>query len=363
MRFPTTSRRSSRHSFGLLETGLTIAGSALAAYFVSRAAVRQRRKVDLQGKVAVVAGGSTGIGFCIARELVERGAKVAICARHERELRRAQEKLERDGSSVFAAVCDITQPDQVENFVGLVRGELGPVEVLVNNAGTIVVGPISHMDLGDFQHTMDINFYGPLHMLLTVMPEMREQGHGRIINITSFGGKVPVPHMATYAASKFAFVGLSETLRTELIDDGIYVTTVCPGLVRAGSTPNALFKGQHDKEKALFETMANTPLLTISPERLARRIVDAMVHGDAELVTPWVASVQTFLHAVAPTWSSEMISLLNGLLPSRSKSPAGDRRRSGDDIDTGDLTPKHARASETKAEQRYQHRDPGPQPG
>lgn len=358
MRYPTAHRASSRNSFGLFETALTIAGTAAAAYFVARAAVRQKRKMDLDGQVAFVAGASTGIGFCIAQELASRGAKVAICARGEKELRQAQEKLERTGATVFAGVCDITQSDQVEGFIDLIRSELGPIEVLVNNAGTIVVGPISHMDLGDFQHTMDINFYGPLHTLLAVMPQMREQGHGRIVNITSFGGKVPVPHMATYAASKFAFVGLSETLRTELLDDGIYVTTVCPGLVRAGSTPNAMFKGQHDKEKAVFETMANTPVLTISPERLARRIVDAMVHGDAELITPWVASVQAFLHGIAPTWSSEVISLLNGLMPSRSQSPAGDRRYSGKDIDSSGLTSKLAQSAESHAEQRYQHRSP-----
>lgn len=342
--------------FGL-KHAVAILGAGVAAYAAGRALLRQYRKFDLRGKIAVVAGGSTGIGFAIACELASRGSHVAICARHERELRRAQEKLEAFGVPVLAATCDITDAGQVAEFLQQVRVQLGAIDVLVNNAGTIVVGPVSHMLERDYRDVMETNFFGPLHTLLAVMPEMRERGSGRIVNITSFGGRVPTPHFATYAASKFAFVGLSETLRTELLDDGVYVTTVCPGLVRSGSTPHAQFKGQHEKEKAVFETMANMPVLTISPERLARKIIDAMVHGEPELITPWVAAVQAKLHGLAPGWTAEFISMLNLLLPGRSKSPAGNRRRRGTQVNADELLSRFTKSREAVAELKYQQKE------
>jgi short-subunit dehydrogenase len=316
-----------------LTTLAAAAGAGIAGYLLTRAFVRQRRWFDLRGKVAIVTGGSRGIGLEIARELARRGARLAICARNERELREAQEELEREGAEVLAMTCDITQQDEISDFVFQTRQRFGPIDVLVNNAGIITVGPVSHMTLADYRDSMDINFEAPLLFLLEIMPEMRGRRSGRIVNITSFGGKVAVPHLAPYCASKFALVGLSETLRMELADDGIFVTTVCPGLTRSGSAGHANFKGQQEKEFAWFNGGATLPVLSISAQRLASRVVDALQAGDAEVITPIVAKMQVLMNGVCPRTTSLLGRIVNALLPGRSDRGDGDHARTGSDVE------------------------------
>ena len=125
---------------------------------------------------------------------------------------------------------------------------LGPIDVLVNNAGIITVGPFLEMDVEDFDQAMKVMFWGPLYTTLAVLPAMRARKQGSIVNITSIGGKVSVPHLLPYCCAKFAAVALSEGLRTELMPDGIRVTTIAPGLLRTGSHLNARFKGKQADE-------------------------------------------------------------------------------------------------------------------
>src|SRR6185503_4123757 len=117
-----------------------------------------------------------------------------------------------------------------------------------------------------------------------VLPEMRARREGRIVNITSIGGKISVPHLLPYSASKFALVGLSEGLRAELAKDGIVVTTICPGLMRTGSPRNATFKGQHRAEYAWFSIGDSLPVTAMSADRAARQILTACKRGEAEVV-------------------------------------------------------------------------------
>ena len=210
---------------------------------LGRALIRHRRKWDLQGRTILVTGGSRGLGFLVARELLLEGARVAICARDADTLSRAQQQLEGDGGPVVAIPCDVAVREDMERVVGRVTEELGPIDALINNAGAITVGPLNTMRLADFHDAMNTNFWGALHAILAVLPEMRRRHAGRIVNIASIGGKLAVPHLLPYSASKFALVGLSEGLRVELAPDGIQVTTICPGLMRTGSPRHAFFKG------------------------------------------------------------------------------------------------------------------------
>ena len=168
--------------------------------------------------------------------------------------------------------CDVTNAADVENMVNQVRGRFGKIDVLVNNAGTIQVGPLEVMKREDFEHAMKAHFWGPLNTILAVLPEMRERQDGRIVNISSIGGKIAVPHLVPYSASKFALVGLSKGLFTELRKDGIVVTTVCPGLMRTGSPRNANFKGKHRDEYAWFSISDSLPVTSIKAERAARSL-------------------------------------------------------------------------------------------
>jgi short-subunit dehydrogenase len=162
---------------------------------------------------------------------------------------------------------------------------------------------------------MAINFFAALHTILEVLPEMQKRRRGRIVNIASIGGKISVPHLLPYSASKFALVGLSEGLRAELSKDGIVVTTVCPFLMRTGSPRNATFKGQHQAEYAWFTLSDSLPGVAMGAERAARKILDACRHGDAEVFLSLPGKLAALVHAIAPGLVSQMNDWVNRLLP------------------------------------------------
>jgi short-subunit dehydrogenase len=150
---------------------------------------------------------------------------------------------------------------------------------------------------------------------MAVLPSMRQRKSGRIVNISSIGGKISIPHLVPYSASKFALVGLSKGLRAELAKDGIVVTTICPGLMRTGSPRNAEFKGQHQFEYAWFSISDALPLLTVSAENAARQIVKACRRGRAELVISIPAKVAVLFESLFPEMMAQMLAIANELLP------------------------------------------------
>lgn len=321
------SRKAARKSPLPVHPLLIAAGAAVATGLLVRAGVRRSRFFDLRDKVCLVTGGSRGLGYVLARQLLARGAHVAICARDEAELRGAQNSLSTGGGSVLAITCDVTDPEDIERMLGQMHDVLGPVDVLINNAGIITVGPVEEQTIRDYDEAINTHFQGPVHLTLGVLPEMQRRRSGRIVNITSIGGKVPTPHLVPYAASKYALVGFSESLRTEVAKDNVYVTTVVPGLMRTGSPPHAMFKGQDDKEYAWFSTADHLPIISIDVERQASRIIDALQHGDAELITPFVANLQAKVHGLFPNLTTELASLFNRLLPG--PGGIGQRRNKG----------------------------------
>jgi NAD(P)-dependent dehydrogenase (short-subunit alcohol dehydrogenase family) len=219
-----------------MNRGLLVA--AIGGYALYRA---MKPRFDYRGKHVVVTGGARGLGLVLARELARRGARLSICSRTSDQLADATAELTARGARVHASECDITDRDRVNEFFAVARLFNGPVDVLVNNAGVIRVGPLEEMTEEDFDHSMRTHFWGPLYATLAVLPEMRNRRAGRIVNVASFGGKIAVPHLLPYCAGKFALVGLSDGLRAELAEHGITVTTACPGLMRTGSHLNAEF--------------------------------------------------------------------------------------------------------------------------
>jgi NAD(P)-dependent dehydrogenase (short-subunit alcohol dehydrogenase family) len=274
-----------------------------------------RPRYDFNGKVVLITGGSRGLGLVLAREFAARGAKIAICARDRDELQRAKLDLELDGAEVFDAVCDVREQGEVENLVADVRSRFGRIDVLVNNAGVIQVGPLESQTQSDFEEAMRVHFWGSYFTMKAIIPEMRQRREGRIVNISSIGGKVAVPHLAPYCASKFALAGLSSALHPELKKDNIIVMSVYPGLMRTGSHINAMFKGQHRKEFALFSIMNGLPVTSVSAESAARQIADAIAAGRAELVISPQAKLAVKVSALFPELTADLMALTNQLLP------------------------------------------------
>jgi NAD(P)-dependent dehydrogenase (short-subunit alcohol dehydrogenase family) len=267
-----------------ISTAVLLGVGGLGAAWGMRAAARRRRRIDFSEKVVVIAGGSRGLGLVLARQLAQEGAHLALLARSREELDKAAAELEAYGGQGLSLRCDITVQEQVDQALTRVVEHYGGIDVLINNAGIVQVGPLEEMELDDFRQAMDTHFWGPLYASLSAAGIMRQQGGGRIVNITSIGGQVAVPHLMPYSASKFALVGLSDAMRTELAKDNILVTTVTPGLMRTGSHVNALFKGQYEREFTWFSLSVGLPFLSISAERAARKIIEACRYGDPALV-------------------------------------------------------------------------------
>jgi NAD(P)-dependent dehydrogenase (short-subunit alcohol dehydrogenase family) len=291
-----------------------VAAGGVAAWLAWRG-YRSLYGYDFRGKTALVTGGSRGLGLILARKLVDEGAKVAVCAPDADELDRAFDDLGRRGGHVVTVPCDLTKPEQVNEMVATVEQRLGPIDVLVNNAGIITIGPVDHMTLDDFRKAMNANFYSALHTILAVVPGMRGRQRGRIVNITSIGGKISIPHLLPYSTSKFALVGLSEGLRAELAKDGVVVTTVVPGLMRTGSPRQAEVKGKVQEEFAWFSVSDALPGFSMSADRAARQILAACRRGDAEVVLSLPAKVAVLLHGIFPGLTSDLLALANLALP------------------------------------------------
>lgn len=289
--------------------------AAIGATMAAGAVLRRLAMADMSGKVVLITGGSRGLGFAIAQEFVALGSRVVICARDAEELQRAEVELRRNGAEVLSVVCDVSRQDDVQNLVKQINERFGPVDVLVNNAGVISVGPIETQTTEDFQEAMDVMFWGHVYATLAVLPEMKRRKRGWIANVTSIGGKISVPHLVPYSCAKFAAVGLSEGLTAELAKDGIRVSTIVPGLMRTGSHLNAYFKGDNRAEFAWFSVGAANPLFSISARRAARAIVRAIRRGQAELILSVPAKVAVAAHGLFPGTTARVLGVSNRFMP------------------------------------------------
>lgn len=277
---------------------------------------RARPKFDFRGKTVLITGGSRGLGLVLARQFADEGARLAVCARDADELLRAKEDLQARGAEVLTVLCDVRNQSEVNRAVETVCNHYGQIDVLINNAGVIQVAPLENQTQKDFEDAMAIHFWGAFYMMDAVLPEMKRRGAGRVVNVSSIGGKVPVPHLAPYCASKFALVGLSGAMRNELIKDNIFITTVCPGLMRTGSPTNATFKGQNEKEYAWFSISDALPFTSVSAENAAAQIVDAARTGRAELIISPQAKLAAKFNALFPELTSDVAAFANdNLLP------------------------------------------------
>lgn len=307
-----------------LATGAVVLGAAL----LSRG-IRASRRMHFAGRIVVITGGSRGLGLLMARQLVDEGAHVTIAARDQAELDRAHEELTSRGAKVHAVACDVGRREEAERLIRETLEHHGRIDLLINNAGVMKVGPVEHMTHADFEEAMAVHFWAPLHTTLAAVPSMKRQGGGRIVNISSIGGKIGVPHLTPYCASKFALTGLSDSLRAEFAKDDIFVTTVCPGMMRTGSPFNAWFKGNHRDEFTWFAISDSIPVASIDGRRAAAQVIDAARHGDAELTLTLPAKFAVLASAVVPDLVASVMAAANTTLLPAAADDAGNEAHSG----------------------------------
>ncbi|GAA3751711.1 SDR family NAD(P)-dependent oxidoreductase [Spinactinospora alkalitolerans] len=290
--------------------GVGFAAAAAAAAW--RAA---RPAADLTGKGVLVTGASRGLGLLLARGFGACGARVVICARDRAELDRAVEDLGARGVDAHALVCDLRDPGETTAMMTAATAHLGRLDIVVNNAGIIQVGPLGALMRTDFEEAMDIMFWAPMRVIEAALPQLRENG-GHLVNITSVGGKISVPHLLPYSCAKFAAVALSEGLDASLAGEGVRVTTVVPGLMRTGSHRRAFFAGVPAREYAWFSALgAGPPPISMDAERAAARIVHAVRTGRSYLVLTPPARVAILVHGACPQVTQWGLRMMNRVLP------------------------------------------------
>lgn len=285
--------------------------------------------LDYRDKVVLLTGGSRGLGLALARDLAGRGARLALVARDEAELERAAQSL--SGPMPFEVIslaADLTVEAEVQRVVAETLAHYGRLDLLINDAGIIQVGPLERLSTADFEEALRVNFLAPLMLTQAARPHLKRT-RGRIANIGSLGGVFPTPHLASYSASKFALVGFSAVSRAELARDGITVTIVNPGLMRTGSPRQAQVRGHAEAEYALFAALDQAPFVSLNAEEAARRILHGVARGDAELRVGGAAKLAALVYGLFPGLTLDLMALVVRLLPR-----GGSERQSGAQSET-----------------------------
>jgi short-subunit dehydrogenase len=292
-----------------------IAGAGAVGTAAAVALLSRRPSYSFRDKAVFITGASRGLGLTMAREFAEEGARLTLVSRDSNGLQAAETELMDTGAKVLTFSCDVRDRKQVQETIDASVKSHGSIDVLINNAGIIQVGPFEDMKVDDFETAMATHAWGPLYAILAAVPYMRRQGAGRIVNISSIGGKISVPHLLPYAMSKFALAALSDGMRTELRKYGIFVTSVYPGLMRTGSHVFADTKGDKNRESAWFSFLATNPLFAINAQRAAHQIVEACRTGRAELVISSQANLAVIAQGLAPSLVARMSEFVNRFLP------------------------------------------------
>jgi len=250
----------------------------------------------------LITGASQGIGKATALLFAQKGYDVVLAAREPDRLNTLAQEIRAKGRDALAVSTDVSDPQQVNLLVEKALAAHGHIDVLVNNAGICSSGPMEKTSLEDWHKVIDLNLWGYVHTIQALLPQFLAQGAGTIVNVGSFGGKVPLPYMTAYCTSKYAIAGLTETLRLELEPKGIQVCGVHPSVTKSAFLERSIFRGQDDQEtnerQQRMAQMLESPLAS-QPEDVAKAIWDVVRHPQAEVVVG-SAAVATATYRFAP---------------------------------------------------------------
>ena len=248
--------------------------------------------MELAGKIVVVTGASMGIGEAIAKIFADQGASVVMLSRDAGRVEAARGRVGHS-ERTLAMACDVRHREDIDRAIGLTLHHFQRIDVWVNNAGHGLLDSVAQMDMAACREMFDTNFFGAVAAMQAVIPVMRQQGGGMIINISSVAGHIPVPFHAAYSATKFALNAIGKAASVELKKDGIHVLTVCPGYVRTGFGENAM-RGNELKQ------VRPGSVRGISAERVARAAMRGYLKRKREVIVPWTMYVPQRIYQLFP---------------------------------------------------------------
>jgi short-subunit dehydrogenase len=248
--------------------------------------------MELAGKIVVVTGASMGIGEAIAKIFADQGASVVMLSRDAGRVEAARGRIGHS-ERTLAMACDVRHREDVDRVIGLTLHHFKKIDVWVNNAGHGLLDSVAQVDMAACREMFDTNLFGAVGAMQAVIPVMRQQGGGMIINISSVAGHIPIPFHAAYSATKFALNAMGKAAGVELKKDGIHVLTVCPGYVRTAFGENAV-RGNESKR------VRPGSVRGISAERVARATLRGYLKQKREVVVPWTMYVPQKIYQLFP---------------------------------------------------------------
>lgn len=234
--------------------------------------------MKLEGKVAVITGASMGIGEAIAKLFLQEGAKVVLCSRDLARTKSAEQRIG-GGSNTLSVACDVSRRDQVNALVKAAVAKFGRIDIFVNNAGFGLNDAVADMDMAEFRRMFETNLFGAVECMQAVIPLMRQQGGGDIVNISSVSGHIATPYMSGYAATKHAMNAIGKAGRMELLRHNINVLTVCPGYIATDFVKN-MVKGKHS------ERVGSSVKYAVTPDVVADATLQGLLKRKREVIVP-----------------------------------------------------------------------------
>jgi short-subunit dehydrogenase len=234
--------------------------------------------MKLEGKVAVITGASMGIGEAIAKLFLQEGAKVVLSSRDLTRTKAAEQRIG-GGANTFSVACDVSKRDQVDALVKAVVAKFGRIDIFVNNAGFGLNDAVADMDMAEFRRMFDTNLFGAVECMQAVIPIMRQQGGGDIVNISSVSGHIATPYMSGYAATKHAMNAIGKAGRMELLRHNINVLTVSPGYIATDFVKN-MVKGKHS------ERVGSSVKYAVTPDVVADATLQGLLKRKREVIVP-----------------------------------------------------------------------------
>ncbi len=260
--------------------------------------------MELAGKVVAVTGGSMGIGEAIARLFADRGASVVLMSRDAGRVEEARGRIGH-AERTLALACDVRHREDIDRAIGLTLHHFQRIDVWVNNAGHGLLDSVAQMDMAAFREMFETNLFGAVAAMQAVVPVMRQQGGGTIINISSVAGHIPLPFHAGYSATKFALNAMGKAARVELQKDGIHVLTVCPGYVRTQFSQNVVLGNERKKVRP-------DSVRGITAERVARATLQGYLKQKREVIVPWTMYVPQKVYQLFPALVERVMGRMAG---------------------------------------------------
>ncbi|HYY69625.1 MAG TPA: SDR family NAD(P)-dependent oxidoreductase [Terriglobales bacterium] len=248
--------------------------------------------MDLREKVVVVTGASMGIGEALARAFLRGDCKVVLSARDPGRLETARARLGAPDRSL-AITCDVRNREEIDRLLSLSLHNFGRLDIWINNAGFGIQDSVAAMDMKACRNLFDTNLFGAIECMQAVIPVMKRQRSGMIINVSSVAGHIPLPYWAAYSASKFGINAIGKAARLELLGSGVHVMTVCPGTIATNFRQNAV-KGQERPSVRWRERRG------ISAERVAAAVVNACRTEKREVIVPWQHHISVKFYQLFP---------------------------------------------------------------